>query len=101
MLAFGIVFVVAWIGFTVAIESFYERSPIVERYQYVDPIVGGILGLVQAGILIGGVIMILELALQSGRGVLNPNQILLPRRLPQPARGSPAPENFPADPGPA
>jgi hypothetical protein len=60
MLAFGLVFVVAVVAFTIVIESFYERSVIAPKYHLVDPIVGGILGVLQGGILIGAAIMILD-----------------------------------------
>jgi hypothetical protein len=60
MLAFGLVFVVATVAFTIVIESFYERSVIAPKYHLVDPIVGGILGVLQGGLLIGAAIMILD-----------------------------------------
>src|SRR6185369_3584711 len=60
MLAFGLVCVVATVAFTIVIESFYERSAIVPKYHLVDPIVGGILGVLQGGLLIGAAIMILD-----------------------------------------
>ena len=60
MLAFGLVFVVTAIALTIVIENFYERSPIMPRYPLVDPIVGGLLGIVEAGVIIGAGIMILD-----------------------------------------
>lgn len=60
MLAFGIVFMVLAVAFTIMIENFYERSPILPRFRLADPIIGGILGVFQAGIIVGAVILILD-----------------------------------------
>ena len=79
MLAFGLVFVVAAVAFTILIENFYERSPILPRFAFVDPVVGGILGVIQAGIIIGAGVMILDSYFQNVGAVVHPTEILFLR----------------------
>jgi uncharacterized membrane protein required for colicin V production len=58
MLGFFIVFAVLSIAFTIVIEAVYERSPVLPRFPLFDPIVGGILGVVQAVIFLGILVII-------------------------------------------
>jgi hypothetical protein len=60
MLGFALVFLVAAIAFAIVIENFYERSPVMPRYPLVDPILGGMLGVIEAGVIIGAGIIILD-----------------------------------------
>jgi len=53
MIAFLLTFFAAWIALSLLIQGFYERSPILPRWRHADPIIGGILGVLQAGLLIG------------------------------------------------
>jgi uncharacterized membrane protein required for colicin V production len=59
MLAFGGLFVVFEVFATVFIQGFYRRAPIVEDQEWVDEILGGALGVVQALLLMGIVAIIL------------------------------------------
>lgn len=59
MLAFGGLFVVFEVFATVFIQGFYRRAPIVEDQEWVDEILGGVLGIVQALLLMGIVGIIL------------------------------------------
>jgi uncharacterized membrane protein required for colicin V production len=60
MLGFLIVFLTAWIGFTVAIQTFYTTQPLWEKYRFVDEVIGGILGVIEAGLLLVIAIVILD-----------------------------------------
>jgi len=60
MLGFLIVFLTAWIGFTVAIQTFYTTQPLWEKYRFVDEVIGGILGVIEAGLLLVVAIVILD-----------------------------------------
>jgi len=60
MLGFAIVFIVVSVAFTIGIETFYERSPVMPRYPLVDPLLGGVLGVIEAGVIIGAGILILD-----------------------------------------
>lgn len=60
MLGFGIVFVAATIAFTVIIQGFYHKQSLFQKNTFVDELIGGVLGVVQAFMLIGFVIIILD-----------------------------------------
>src|SRR5689334_17667514 len=60
MLGFLIVFVAATIAFTVIIQGFYHKQALFQKNTFVDEIIGGILGIVQAFLLVGFVIIILD-----------------------------------------
>jgi uncharacterized membrane protein required for colicin V production len=60
MLGFGIVFVASTIAFSLIIQGFYHRTPLFPKYQFVDEILGGILGVVQGAFLLGVIIVILD-----------------------------------------
>ncbi len=79
MLGFGIVFVVLSVAFTIAIENFYERSPIAPRFPLLDPILGGFLGIIQGGIIIGAVIIILDSYFRGAGIVVSTSEILIIR----------------------
>ncbi len=59
MLAFGGLFIVLAILSTIIIQGFYRRAPVVEDAEWIDEILGGLLGVVQALLLIGIAIIIL------------------------------------------
>ena len=79
MLAFGLVFVAASLVFTIVIQSVYERSQILPRFPYVDPLVGGLLGLVQAAMVIGGAVMILDSYFLGVGATIQPAELLFLR----------------------
>jgi uncharacterized membrane protein required for colicin V production len=60
MLGFGIVFVAANVAFTLLIQSFYHRQPLFQNANFVDEILGGVLGVIQGGFLVGCIIVILD-----------------------------------------
>jgi hypothetical protein len=81
MLGFAFVFVVASIAFTIVIENFYERSPVMPRYPVVDPLLGGILGVVQAGVIIGAGIIILDTYFRAAGSIPAANELFVLRDL--------------------
>lgn len=60
MLGFGIVFVAATIAFTAIIQGFYHKQDLFQKNRFVDELIGGLLGVVQAFLLVGFVIIILD-----------------------------------------
>jgi uncharacterized membrane protein required for colicin V production len=60
MLAFGISFVVIYLGASIAAQVFYKRTQLFKRSTLVDELLGGILGVLQAVLLVGAMIMILD-----------------------------------------
>jgi uncharacterized membrane protein required for colicin V production len=60
MLAFGVSFVVIYLGGSIAVQTFYRRTQLFKRSTLIDEIVGGLLGILQALLLVGAMIMILD-----------------------------------------
>lgn len=60
MLGFGIVFVAATIAFTAIIQGFYHKQDLFQKNKFIDELIGGLLGIVQAFLLVGFVIIILD-----------------------------------------
>jgi uncharacterized membrane protein required for colicin V production len=59
MIGFGTVFVAAALAFALVVQGFYKPQPLFAKYRFVDEILGGLLGVVQAGVILGAVIVIL------------------------------------------
>jgi uncharacterized membrane protein required for colicin V production len=60
MIAFGLVFVVGTIVFSLIIQGLYKHQPLFAKATFVDEILGGVLGVVQAMLLLGCTIIILD-----------------------------------------
>ncbi|TMF33141.1 MAG: CvpA family protein [Chloroflexi bacterium] len=62
MLGFGIVFVAATVAFTIVIQGFYHKQSLFKKATVADELIGGVLGVVQALLLVLCVIVILDSA---------------------------------------
>ena len=60
MVGFGTVFVAASLAFAIVVQGFYKPQPLFEKARFVDEILGGLLGLLQAAIILGAVVIILD-----------------------------------------
>lgn len=60
MIAFGVVFGVAVLGFSLTIQTFYAKVELFEKYPVIDEVLGGLLGIVQGMVILGAVIAILD-----------------------------------------
>jgi membrane protein required for colicin V production len=60
MVGFGTIFVAASIAFALVIQGFYKPQALFQKARFADEILGGILGLVQAALILGCVIVILD-----------------------------------------
>ncbi len=60
MIGFGTLFVAFTVTFSIAIQGFYRRTPLWSRAPIVDEIVGGLLGVLEALMLVGFGIVILD-----------------------------------------
>lgn len=60
MIAFAILFGVSTVIFALVIQSYYKRAPIFAKYPVLDELLGGLLGVVEALLLIGCGIAILD-----------------------------------------
>ena len=60
MVGFLAVFVVSAIAFALVIQGFYKPQPLFQKARFADEIIGGLLGLVQAALIFGGLLVILD-----------------------------------------
>lgn len=59
MIGFGTVFVAASLAFALVVQGFYKPQPLFAKARFVDELIGGLLGIVQAGLILIAVIVIL------------------------------------------
>jgi uncharacterized membrane protein required for colicin V production len=59
MIGFGTVFIASTLAFALVAQGFYKPQPLFAKARFVDEILGGLLGLVQAAIILVAVIVIL------------------------------------------
>ncbi len=59
MVGFGTVFVAAVIAFALVAQGFYKPQPLFAKARWADEVIGGVLGLIEAGIILGAVVIIL------------------------------------------
>ena len=60
MIGFGTIFLAAFIALSIAIQGFYKPQPLFEKARFVDEVIGGLLGMLQAVLLFVVVIIILD-----------------------------------------
>ena len=60
MVGFGTVFVAASLALAIVVQGFYQPQPLFEKARFVDEILGGLLGLLQAAIILAAVVIILD-----------------------------------------
>ena len=60
LLAFGFLFALLVIAFAIVVQVYYERGPLLPKWRYADPLLGGLLGVVQAMLMIGVLVLILD-----------------------------------------
>jgi uncharacterized membrane protein required for colicin V production len=59
MIGFGTVFLAAALAFALVVQGFYKPQPLFAKARFLDEIIGGLLGIIQAGLILGAVIVIL------------------------------------------
>ncbi len=60
MIAFGTVFLAAALAFALVAQGFYKPQPLFEKARFVDEIIGGILGILQFGLILLATVVILD-----------------------------------------
>ncbi len=60
MIGFGTIFVASSIAFALVAQGFYKPQPLFQKARFADEIIGGILGLLEAAIIFGAVLIILD-----------------------------------------
>jgi membrane protein required for colicin V production len=75
MVGFATVFVASSIAFALVIQGFYKPQPLFKKARFADEIIGGILGLVEAAIIYGAVLIILDSFFRHSLAPVNPNEL--------------------------
>ena len=60
MVGFLIVFVASSVAFALIVQGFYQPQPLFQKARFADEIIGALLGLVQAAVILGAFIIILD-----------------------------------------
>jgi membrane protein required for colicin V production len=60
MIGFLTIFVAASLAFAIVVQGFYRPQPLFEKARFVDEILGGLLGILQAAIILGAIVIILD-----------------------------------------
>jgi uncharacterized membrane protein required for colicin V production len=60
MIGFGTVYLASTIAIALVIQGFYQPQPLFPRARFVDEIIGGILGLIEAALIFAVVLIILD-----------------------------------------
>jgi uncharacterized membrane protein required for colicin V production len=60
LIAFGVVFALGVVAFSLIIQTFYTKVELFEKYPVIDEALGGLLGVLQGLILLGAIIVILD-----------------------------------------
>lgn len=59
MVGFLTIFVAASLAFAIVVQGFYQTQPLFEKARFVDEILGGLLGILQAALILGAIVVIL------------------------------------------
>lgn len=81
MIGFATIFVASSISFALVVQGFYKPQPLFHKARFVDETIGGILGLVQAAIIFGAVLIILDSFFRIPGIPVNPNELPFLRAL--------------------
>ena len=60
MIGFATIFVAASVAFAIVVQGFYHPQPLFEKNRFVDELLGGALGVLQAAVILGSVVVILD-----------------------------------------
>ena len=60
MIAFGTVFLAGSIAATIAIQLFYRPLLLFDQYPIIDEVLGGVIGLIEAGLILGAFFLITD-----------------------------------------
>ncbi len=60
MVGFATIFVAASVAFALIIQGFYKPQPLFQKARFADELIGGVLGLLEAAIIYGAILIILD-----------------------------------------
>ena len=81
MIGFATIFVASSLAFALVVQGFYKPQPLFQRARFADEIIGGLLGIVQAAIIFGAVLVILDTFFRIPGIPVNSNELPVLRDL--------------------
>ncbi len=81
MVGFGTIFLAASLAFALVVQGFYKPQPLFEKARFADEILGGLLGLLQAALILGAVVVILDSFFRLSGIPQDPQELLFLRDL--------------------
>ncbi len=81
MVGFLTVFVASAIAFALVIQGFYKPQPLFAKARFADEIIGGLLGLLQAALILGAFIVILDSFFRVPGLPVDPQELPLLRQI--------------------
>ena len=60
MIGFGTIFIASTVAFALVAQGFYKPQPLFQKARFADEIIGGLLGILQAALIFGGLLIILD-----------------------------------------
>ena len=81
MIGFGTVFVASAIAFALVAQGLYKSQPLFPKARFLDELIGGILGLVEAALIFGAVLIILDSFFRIPGIPVNSNELPFLREL--------------------
>ncbi len=81
MVGYGTIFLAASVASSLVIQGFYRPQPLFERATFLDELLGGAVGVVQALVVLGAVIVILDSFFRIPGIAPNPNELGILRDL--------------------
>jgi uncharacterized membrane protein required for colicin V production len=81
MIGFATIFLASSLAFALVVQGFYKPQPLFQRARFADEIIGGLLGLVQAALIFGAVLVILDTFFRIPGIPVNSNELPVLRDL--------------------
>ncbi len=81
MVGFLTVFIASAVAFALVIQGFYKPQPLFAKARFADEIIGGLLGLVQAALIFGGLLIILDSFFRIPGIEASPNELPFLRQI--------------------
>ncbi len=81
MIGFATIFVASAVAFALVAQGFYKPQPLFKKARFADEIIGGLLGLLEAAIIFGAVLVILDSFFRIPGIAQSPNELPFLRTL--------------------
>lgn len=81
MIGFGTVFIAAALAFALVVQGFYRPQPLFKKARFADELIGALLGIVQAAVILGATVIILDTFFRIPGIPADPQELPLLREL--------------------